>query len=290
MPRCRRCQQPYTGAFHVNCPGAPSGPPVRPVAGADLEPLITLIPQEDQSQLRPVAPHQPVPPKPAARGNSPFGMPPAIGPGNETPHAVVDVRPAVPAQLEAPRQAAPAVAPAPNDAGVRAGRRCTIMGRQQTQQRRPVNNAAIAAMLGVILVLFAFIGYLSCLIILALLVFVTFRFRFFGWASPLFRMMVPGGQVSAWHFEVFDHDRNASYSVVIIDPLGVAPVERSRVRIRGRMRQNYFQATHVLRETDANGVPVLGHDGLIARQIPPLWLAIALLAGGVLLNLPYWIR
>jgi hypothetical protein len=184
----------------------------------------------------------------------------------------------------------PPLTQAATQADQRGGFQCTILARQEMQQRRPVNTAAIAAMLGSVLLLFALVGYLPCLIILALLAFVMFRFRIFGIAAPVLWTLFPTGQVAAWHFEVFDHDRNASYSVVLLDPIGVAPADRSRVLVRGRMRRNYFQATQILRVADASGNRTLESDGLIARQVPPIWLAGMLLCGGILLNLIFWIR
>ncbi len=291
MPRCRKCNQSYTGAFHVNCPGAVRAPSRQDAPDRGDEVPVTFIPQLDSSSAppaRPAAAPSLMAPTAETRGNSPFGaqqqaLPPALSRPELRDHA------AQPTVLARPPTAAP-----PNEApaGVprRNGHHCTVIARHQTQQRRPPNDTAIAATIGMLLLLFAFVGYLPCLIILALLMFVLFRFRIFGVTAPLLRLMFPGGQVPAWHFEVFDHDLNGSYSVILLDPIGVAPVERTRVVVRGRMRRNYFQATEILREADANGVAVLGQDGLIARRMPPTWLAVALLGGGIVLNLLIWLR
>lgn len=291
MPRCRKCNQSYTGAFHVNCPGAVPASSRHAAPNHSDELRITFVPQIDVPSAPPAGPAQ-APPEPAlpasARGNSPFGTPQRTEPpaSAQRPVSVGAARPAapVPAVMEAPPITVRAPAPQ------RDGHHCTVIARQQTQQRRPPNDTAIAATLGMLLLMFALIGYLPCLIMLALLLFLLFRFRIFGATTSLLRLMFPGGQVPAWHFEVFDHDLNGSYSVILLDPTGVAPAEHTRVLVRGRMRRNYFQATQILREADANGIPVLGQDGLIARRMPPVWLAAALLGGGILLNLLIWLR
>jgi hypothetical protein len=290
MPRCRKCNQPYTGAFHVNCPGAVPATARLDAPGRGDEVPVTFIAQLDAPTAPPARPTEEplVQAAPApARGNSPFGTPQRAAPPARRQLPADAVHPPAPTT---PAPAAPPPIAAPASSPRHAGHHCTVIARHQTQQRRPPNDTAIAATLGMVLLLFAFIGYLPCLIMLALLVFVLFRLRIFGPTASLFRLMFPGGQVPAWHFEVFDHDRSASYSVILLDPVGVAPVERSRVLVRGRMRRNYFQATQIMRETDANGVPVLGQDGLIARRMPPTWLAAALLGAGILLNLAIWLR
>lgn len=288
---CPRCQQPYHGAFHKQCPGKPGvAPAVAPTPAVSSEPPLFVLTQD-------APPPQPIPfieasaPQPADAsllpspvqasgpgGNTPFGAP-----GRTELHAArvtaTPARPALPVP-PAPQPVTPSALPSP--ARGRRDRLCTIISRHQEQMRRPANNPAIMALVGALLIVFNLLAYAPCLALLILLG--CFMIR-----GQLLRIIFPGGQVMAWHFEVYDHDLGATSSVMIIDPVGVAPGERWQVRVRGRDRRHYFQATEIIRERDPNGLPVHNRDGLVARQVPPAWLGMLVLGAGLLLMGLNWI-
>lgn len=176
----------------------------------------------------------------------------------------------------------PAPAPAPVGRLAAVERICTVQARYQGRQQRRVNGPALMAMGGVMLILVGLLAYQPCLVVLAFVIGIRMRRTFY-------RLGFPGEQVTTWNYACYDHEQGTSFSAVIVDPQGVAPVEHSRVRIRGRQRGNYFSAQSILWEADANGVPVAGRDGLVARQVPPVWLGAVLMGMGLILTLPFWL-
>lgn len=155
-----------------------------------------------------------------------------------------------------------------------------MIARSQGSDRRPVNDPAIAALLGTGLIIWSAGGL--CMVVLMVVTVVAAR----RW---LWRLIFPDERVGVWHYDMFDHELRGVYGVVIYDAVGMPPGEQSLVRIRGRRGRNVFRATQILRELDANGAPVLGRDGLIARQFPPTWVGIGLLACGILLLALRWL-
>jgi hypothetical protein len=154
-----------------------------------------------------------------------------------------------------------------------------VIARSQSSERRLVNNSAIAALLGAGVLIWGLGGV--CMLALLIVAVVVGR----RWLWGLF---FPNDRVAVWHYDVFDHDRQGAYGVVIYDPDGVPPGEQSVVRIRGRRTRNAFRASSILRELDPNGVPVLGRDGLVARAMPPMWVGMLLLGCGSLLIALRW--
>lgn len=157
-----------------------------------------------------------------------------------------------------------------------------VIARYPAEAQRPVNNAAIAAMLGVFLLLYAFMAAMPCLVMLAFLGIFMARRRFY-------QLVFPRGRVTTWNYELFDTQRGTSFDAIIFDATGVSPNAQALVEVRGRQQRNYFRATRILRIIQIDGTVVQTGEGLMARQIPPVWLGGVLLAAGVVLNLLRWV-
>lgn len=283
MAVCSHCGREYRGSYHRDCPGPSGGAAsARPASG---DPLVRFFPPELPPATAPTTAPGAESPSAAPQGRSPFeSKPPAPAQAERQPRPpstwAEAPAPRVRQQADEQRPAQPlAPAPAPRPRAV-AGRRCRVIARSQGSARRPLNNAMIAALLGLGLIIWAAGGI--CLFVL--LVAAVAAARRWLWA-----LLFPGDRVSVWYYEVYDLERQGSYGVAIFDPDGVPPGEQSIVRVRGRRVQNAFRASHILREQDASGVPVLGRDGLVARVFPPMWLGGALFGLGFLLFALRWL-
>jgi len=283
MAICSHCGREYRGSYHRECPG-PSGSAAgaRPASG---DPLVRFFPPELPQASASSTLTGAEPPTAAPQGRSPFGSGPTVPaqperqPRQDSTWAEAHGPPV--RQQADERQLAQPLAPAPATAHrAVAGRRCRVIARSQGSARRPLNNAMIAALLGLGLLIWAVGGI--CLFVLLVVAVVAAR----RW---LWVLLFPGDRVSVWYYEVYDLEQQGSYGVAIFDPDGVPPGEQSVVRVRGRRVQNAFRASHILREQDASGVPVLGRDGLVARVFPPMWLGGALFGLGCLLFALRWL-
>lgn len=273
--RCPTCTQRYQGAYHRNCPGTPALQPVQFTA-VDAPPLVTLLPPQPSAAALPQAADAPGPAVPARQRGVPA---PATRAQPSQPLAeglTVEPQPVAASRSSLASQ--------PMIGATRAvGRRqCVVIARYPAEAQRPVNNAAIAAMLGVFLLLYAFMAAMPCLVMLAFLGIFMARRRFY-------QLVFPRGRVTTWNYELFDTQRGTSFDAIIFDATGVSPNAQALVEVRGRQQRNYFRATRILRIIQIDGTVVQTGEGLMARQIPPVWLGGVLLAAGVVLNLLRWV-
>ncbi len=98
------------------------------------------------------------------------------------------------------------------------------------------------------------------------------------------RILFPGGQVLTLEYDLAALETGERFRAIIYDPRGVAPRAGERVVVYGHQGQHGFVASSILRTFSSDGRPVRRPDGLVARQMPPVWVAVMLLvAAGILL-------
>lgn len=265
MPRCPRCKQTYVGAFHMNCP-AIVGPvaPASQQAAPDVSGAAEAIAPEATGQARPPAPpgqksisqreppRQPASPRPLARA------PTAPSPANQPRAATAPMHTAAP----------------PASLSDRGALRGIVTGIGSGQARRSRGRTATSAIVGVSLLVLSLVVLNPCIFVLAIVGIYVLR-------GSVFRTLFPGGNVPTWSCALYDHERQISDNIRVLEPEGVPPEIGAYVAVDGRRRSTHFEAWAVRRIRDAQGNPT-GGDSLVARQVPPALVGYGLLLLGLL--------
>lgn len=291
MPRCVECKQIYSGPYHVNCPGHQlkqavlvADSPV--VTGAPTSTDETMLPQPQAAANTAQVPRVPATVAPTGKqAISPTATIASVM-ASEIAGVSRDVRSQtnqLPATVQPPGATAIATihVSSPNEQLTPNNqRRGLVRSADSDLARRPINGPALGSLVGLGLITWWLILFNPILILLVVVVAYARR----QW---LFRVVLPRGMVSVWNCTVYDPGQRILFMAHIYDPEGVPPEIGAQVLLRGRQQGRLFVAHEMICEADARGNAVLQREGLVSRQMPPVWFSVMLLLIGIMLHVPF---